>query len=68
MSETKRWSTYRMADSTVGLAHAAAQARFDSDDPWLAFQNLEQAAQAHIIDPQAQLQYISQNLAATAVE
>ncbi len=68
MSETKKWTTYRMSDSTVGLARAAAAARFDSDDPWDAFQNLEQAAQAHIVDPEYQLQYITQNLAATELE
>ncbi len=64
MSDRKRWTTFRMAEGTRGLAHAAAVARFESGNPSIAYTNLTQAAAAHLADPEYQLQYVSENLAA----
>lgn len=68
MSQRKSSTVHRMAPGTRALARAAASARYDAGDPLGAVASLGAVAEAWLIDREAQLQYVTGNLAAALDE
>ncbi|MFT7520113.1 MAG: hypothetical protein ACI9MC_002257, partial [Kiritimatiellia bacterium] len=63
MSATKRGTVHDMHPSSVALARTAALSRYTHWDTTAALTALSHTAEAHLNDPDVQLDYISENLA-----